>query len=146
MTTVTPFLWYDADLDEPLAYYSSIFPSIKIVDRSNIAATIELHGQRLTLLNGGPVHAGFKESFSLLVAVETQDEIDELWSRLTADGGEEGHCGWLKDRYGLSWQIVPERLGSLIGGPDPDRASHALEAMMGMYKLNLAELQAAYDR
>jgi predicted 3-demethylubiquinone-9 3-methyltransferase (glyoxalase superfamily) len=152
MTTITPFLWYDTDLAEPLAYYGSIFPSMKILDRNAgpeatvSVATIELHGQRLTLLNGGPVHAGFKESFSLLVAVETQDEIDELWSRLTADGGEEGNCGWLKDRYGLSWQIVPERLGSLIGGPDPNRASQALDAMMGMHKLNLAELQAAYDR
>jgi predicted 3-demethylubiquinone-9 3-methyltransferase (glyoxalase superfamily) len=151
MTTVTPFLWYDADLAEPLAYYASVFPSMQVVERSpgpddSVAgATIELFGQRLTLLNGGPAHAGFMESFSLLVAVEMQGEIDELWSGLTADGGEEGRCGWLKDRYGLSWQIVPDRLGSLIGGPDPQRAKQALDAMLQMNKLCIEELQAAYD-
>lgn len=152
MTTVTPFLWYDVDLAEPLEHYASVFPSMKVVERSVAPdgtvglATVELFGQRITLLNGGSAHAGFVESFSLLVAVETQEEIDELWAAFLAGGGEEGRCGWLKDRYGLSWQIVPERIGSLIGGPDPRRARQALDAMMGMHKLELAALQAAYDR
>lgn len=151
MPTVTPFLWFDADLAEPLAYYASVFPSMEVVSRGaghddTIAvATIKLFGQHLSLLNGGPAHAGFKESFSLLVAVETQREIDELWSRLTADGGQEGRCGWLKDRYGLSWQIVPDKLGSLIGGPDPRRATLARDAMLKMNKLCIEELEAAYD-
>ena len=151
MTTVTPFLWYDADLAEPLAYYASIFPTMQVLDRSDgpdgsvFVATIELFGQRLTLLNGGPVHAGFTESFSLLVAVSSQREIDDLWDHLTAEG-EEGQCGWLKDRYGLSWQIVPEHLGSLIGGPDPERAGRAMQAMLQMRKLRIDELEAAYNR
>lgn len=151
MTTVTPFLWYDVDLAEPLAYYGSIFPTMQVLDRSDapdgsvFIATIELFGQRLTLLNGGPVHAGFTESISLLVAVQTQREIDELWDHLTAEG-EEGQCGWLKDRYGLSWQIVPEQLGSLIGGPDRERADRAMQAMLQMHKLQLDELQHAYQR
>ncbi len=152
MTTVTPFLWFEADLAEPIAYYASVFPSMEVLERGDgpegtiFSATIELFGQRLMLLNGGPAHAGFKESFSLLVAVETQPEIDDLWSRLTADGGEGGRCGWLKDRYGLSWQVVPDRLGELIGGPDPQRAQQALDAMLAMGKLIVGELQAAYDR
>lgn len=152
MTTVTPFLWYDADLAEPIAYYASVFPSMKVVDQREgpdgklFTATIDLFGQQLMLLNGGPEHAGFKECFSLFVSVETQDEIDDLWSRLTSDGGEESRCGWLKDRYGLSWQIVPDRLGGLLGGPDPRRARQALDAMLQMNKLQIDELQAAYDR
>jgi predicted 3-demethylubiquinone-9 3-methyltransferase (glyoxalase superfamily) len=152
MTTVTPFLWFDTDLSEPLDYYASVFPSMEVVERSDVpdgtivGATIQLFGQRISMLNGGPAHAGFKESFSLLVAVETQLEIDDLWFRLTTDGGEAGRCGWLKDRYGLSWQIVPDRLGSLIGGPDPRRAKQALDAMLQMNKLCIDDLQSAYDR
>jgi predicted 3-demethylubiquinone-9 3-methyltransferase (glyoxalase superfamily) len=149
MTTVTPFLWYDADLAEPLAYYASVFPSMEVIERTEgpegtvFSAVIELFGQRLMLLNGGPAHVGFKESFSLMVLVSTQSEIDDLWSSLTADGGEESRCGWLKDRYGLSWQIVPDRLGDLIGGGDPRRAKQALDAMLGMDKLSIDELEAA---
>jgi predicted 3-demethylubiquinone-9 3-methyltransferase (glyoxalase superfamily) len=151
MTTVTPFLWFDCNLAEPLAYYAAVFPSMEVVehnvgpDDTISGATIELFGQRISLLNGGPALAGFKESFSLLVAVATQGEIDELWSGLTADGGEEGRCGWLEDRYGLSWQIVPDRLGSWLGGPDPRRAKQALDAMLQMNKLRIDELEAAYD-
>jgi predicted 3-demethylubiquinone-9 3-methyltransferase (glyoxalase superfamily) len=110
------------------------------------SAMIELCGQQLLLLNGGPMHAGFTEAISLFVKVETQGEIDELWQRLTADGGEPGRCGWLKDRYGLSWQIVPSVLDSLFGSTDRKRAQQAVDAMMTMDKLNIAALQAAYDR
>jgi len=151
MTTVTPFLWFDTDIAEPLAYYRSVFPEMKVLDESpgdtgTMLATIELFGQRLMLLNGGPIYAGFHESFSLHVAVETQAEIDDLWTRLATNGGEEGRCGWLKDRYGLSWQVVPANLGGLIGGPDPRRAKQAFDAMLGMGRLHIDELQAAYDR
>jgi predicted 3-demethylubiquinone-9 3-methyltransferase (glyoxalase superfamily) len=98
------------------------------------------------LLNGGPIHAGFTESISLFVSVESQEEIDDLWERLTVRGGEPGRCGWLKDRYGLSWQIVPTVLGTLLGSSDRIRAQQATDAMMQMGKLDTAALQAAYDR
>lgn len=153
MTSITPFLWFDADLAEPIAYYQGIFPEAGSPDMSSAGnegpvsmASIELCGQQLMFLNGGPARAGFVEAISLFISVETQDEVDDLWERLTADGGEPGQCGWLKDRYGLSWQVVPTILGSLLGSSDRTRAQQAQEAMMGMNKLDIAELQAAYDR
>jgi predicted 3-demethylubiquinone-9 3-methyltransferase (glyoxalase superfamily) len=148
MPTITPFLWFDGDLAEPIAYYASVFADAKVppLDGPVFSAEIELCGQRLLLLNGGPVHAGFTESISLFVQVDTQAEVDELWTRLTADGGEPGQCGWLKDRFGLSWQIIPSVLGSLLGAPDRVRAGQAHEAMMAMGKLDIAALQAAFDR
>jgi predicted 3-demethylubiquinone-9 3-methyltransferase (glyoxalase superfamily) len=153
MPSITPFLWFDIDLAEPIAFYTSIFPDTAKHDPGSdfnegpvFSATIELCGQQLLLLNGGPSHAGFTESISLFISVATQDEIDDLWHRLTADGGESGRCGWLKDRYGLSWQVVPTVLGSLLGSPDRTRAQQALDAMMTMDRLDIAALQAAYDR
>ena len=152
MPSITPFLWFDTDLAEPIAYYTSIFPdassSAMFGDDNGpiFTAMIELCGQQLLLLNGGPVHAGFTEAISLFAKVETQSEIDDLWQRLTADGGEPGRCGWLKDRYGLSWQIVPSVLDSLFGSIDRKRAQQAVDAMMTMDKLDIAALQAAYDR
>jgi predicted 3-demethylubiquinone-9 3-methyltransferase (glyoxalase superfamily) len=153
LPSITPFLWFDSDLAEPIAFYTSIFldraspPVHHAADDGPIfSATIELCGQRLMLLNGGPAHAGFTESISLFVSVDTQAEIDDLWGRLTADGGEPGRCGWLKDRYGMSWQIVPDVLGSLLGSPDRTRAQQATDAMMQMSKLDIAALQTAYDR
>ena len=153
MPTITPFLWFDSDLAEPIAYYTSIFPdtSSPAVDHTAdngpiFAATIELCGQQLMLLNGGPTHAGFTESISMFVSVESQEEIDDLWMRLTANGGEASRCGWLKDRYGLSWQIVPIVLGTLLGSSDRVRAQQATAAMMTMGKLDIEALQAAYDR
>ena len=152
MPSITPFLWFDTDLAEPIAYYTSIFPDAASPDVRRAAddgpiftATIELCGQQLMLLNGGPVHAGFTEAISLFVSVDTQAQIDELWRRLTADGGEPGSCGWLKDRYGLSWQIVPSVLGTLLGSSDRVRAQQAIDAMMPMSKLDIAALQSAYD-
>ena len=153
MPSITPFLWFNSDLAEPIAFYTSIFPEVTssdapppVDDGPIFAATIELCGQRLMLLNGGPAHAGFTESISLFASVDTQREIDDLWERLTADGGEPGRCGWLKDRYGLSWQVVPAVLGSLLGSPDRAQAQQATDAMMQMDKLDIAALQAAYDR
>jgi predicted 3-demethylubiquinone-9 3-methyltransferase (glyoxalase superfamily) len=152
MPSITPFLWFDSDLAQPIAFYTSIFPDAAAPDLPStdgspiVTATIELCGQQLMLLNGGPVHAGFTEAISLFVSVDSQEEIDDLWERLTAGGGEPGRCGWLKDRYGLSWQIVPTMLGTVLGSLDRDRAQQATEAMMQMGKLDIAELQAAYDR
>jgi predicted 3-demethylubiquinone-9 3-methyltransferase (glyoxalase superfamily) len=153
MPTITPFLWFDGDLAEPIEYYTSIFPDADAPDARSASdggpvytANINLCGQTLMLLNGGPVHAGFTESISLFVSVETQAEVDALWEKLTADGGQPGQCGWLKDRYGLSWQIIPSMLGTVLGSPDRTRAQQALDAMMQMGKLDVAVLQAAYDR
>lgn len=153
MPSITPFLWFDGDLAEPIAFYTSIFrdPATSDVHSSTeegpvFSATIELCGQKLMLLNGGPAHAGFSESISLFVTVDTQDEIDDLWERLTKDDGEPGRCGWLKDHYGMSWQIVPTLLGSLLSSSDRTRAQQATDAMMQMSKLDMAALQAAYDR
>lgn len=150
MPSITPFLWFDTDLAEPIAFYTTIFHGttgpVEISEGPISTATIELCGQQLFLLNGGPSHAGFSESISLFVRVESQGEIDDLWQRLTADGGQTGRCGWLKDRYGLSWQIVPTVLESLFGSSDRTRAQQAIDAMMTMDKLDIAELQAAYDR
>jgi len=153
MPSITPFLWLDTDLSEPIAFYTSVFPDAASPDADPtpadgpiFSATIELCGQQLMLLNGGPIHAGFTEAISLFVSVETQEEIDDLWKGLTASGGEPGRCGWLKDRYGLSWQIVPTMLGTLLGSPDRNRAQQAMDAMMQMGKLDITALQAAYDR
>jgi predicted 3-demethylubiquinone-9 3-methyltransferase (glyoxalase superfamily) len=152
MPSITPFLWFDRDLAAPIAFYTSIFPDQATrnvhptKDGPIFSATIQLCGQKLMLLNGGPAHAGFTESISLFVSVDTQGEIDDLWERLTANGGEPGRCGWLKDRYGMSWQIVPDVLGSLLGSSDRTRAQQATDAMMQMSKLDIATLQAAYDR
>ena len=149
MPSITPFLWFDTDLAEPIVFYTSIFPDASspgLGDGPVATATIELCGQQLMLLNGGPAHAGFTESVSLFVSVETQAEVDDLWERLTADGGEPGRCGWLKDRYGLSWQVVPTVLGSLLGSADRGRAQQAIDAMLQMGKLDIAALQGAFDR
>ena len=151
MPSITPFLWFDTDLAEPIKFYMSVFPNAVSnadpLDGGPIySAGIELCGQQLTLFHAGPPPASFNESVSLFVSVDTQDEIDDLWEKLTANGGEPGNCGWLKDRFGLSWQVVPTALGSLLGASDRTRAQQATEAMMQMSKLNIAELQAAYDR
>ena len=109
-----------------------------------MGVTIRLKNLELTLFNGGPAHP-LGEAFSLFVSCEDQAEIDRLWDALIADGGRPSRCGWLEDRYGLSWQIVPDSLGELIGGGDPEGAKRATEAMLAMSKLDLAELQRAYD-
>ena len=109
-----------------------------------MTATIELHGQEFMLLNGGPSFT-FSEGFSLFVDCEDQAEVDELWEKLTADGGEPGRCGWLTDRFGVSWQIIPRRLNELLGDEDPGRAQRAMEAMLEMRKIDVAELERAAD-
>jgi predicted 3-demethylubiquinone-9 3-methyltransferase (glyoxalase superfamily) len=153
MGVVTPFIWYDSEAEEAAQLYTSLIPSSRIVDVSRYGAagpgpegsvmtvTFELDGLRITALNGGPAHP-LTEAVSFTVACETQDDVDRYWDALSA-GGEEGPCGWLKDRFGLSWQIVPNALPRLLGDPDPGRAQRAMQAMLQMKKLDVAALEEA---
>ena len=153
MGVVTPFVWYDSEAEEAAGLYTSVIPSSRIVDVSRHGAggpgpegavmtvTFELDGLRFTALNGGPGHP-LTEAVSFVVSCETQEEVDRYWAALS-EGGEEGPCGWLKDRFGLSWQIVPTALPRLLGDPDPARAQRAMQAMLGMKKLDIAALEAA---
>ncbi len=148
MTTITPFLWLTHPIDEVVAYYSSVFDGVTVDDQqrmpdgSLLTATVTIAGQRIGLLSGGPDEP-LSDAFSLMVSVETQDEVDRYWDALTADGGQESQCGWLKDKYGISWQIIPTALGRLIGDPDPARAGRAMQAMFAMRKIVIADLEAA---
>ena len=153
MQKITPFLWFDNQAEEAAAFYTSIFKNSRIdsVTRSGGdspvgAVTIvefQLDGQRLLALNGGP-HFSFTPAISLFVNCETPEEVDDLWAKLT-DGGEEQPCGWLTDRYGLSWQIVPAGLVELLYSDDAERSRRATEAMLQMRKIDLAAIRRAYD-
>jgi predicted 3-demethylubiquinone-9 3-methyltransferase (glyoxalase superfamily) len=149
MPTITPFLWFDTQAEEAMNFYCSIFTHTKVVSVHRAqgrvtSAEFELDGQRFMALNAGP-HFKFNEAVSFFVACDSQEEIDTLWARLTADGGTPSQCGWLKDKFGLSWQIVPRWLGRLISGPDPSKSKRAMDAMMQMQKLDVARLQNAYE-
>ena len=149
MPKITPFLWFDSQAEEAMNYYLSIFKNGKVlsVNRVNgkvLTVTFELEGQRIMALNGGPMFK-FTEAVSLFVDCETQQEVDELWDKLCADGGEPGRCGWLKDKYGLSWQIIPKALMQLMGDPDPVKSKAVLEAMLKMNKIVIADLVKAYE-
>lgn len=153
MTKITPWLWFDTEGEDAANFYVSIFKNSRITDISRygeagprpagtvMTVSFELDGQEYVALNGGPEFR-FTEAVSFQVRCETQDEVDEFWSRLS-EGGEPGQCGWLKDRYGLSWQIVPAGLEEVLGDPDPEGAQRAMKAMLGMTKLDIEELKAA---
>jgi predicted 3-demethylubiquinone-9 3-methyltransferase (glyoxalase superfamily) len=148
MLTITPFLWFGTQAEEAMNLYTSIFKHSKVISVHRaqgrvMSVEFELEGQRVMGLNGGP-HYKPSEAFSFFVGCDTQAEIDELWGKLTADGGEPGRCGWLKDKFGLSWQIIPKQLGRLIGSPDAAKSGRAVQAMMQMGKLDIGELQRAY--
>lgn len=154
MQKIHPFLWFDTQAEEAANFYVSLFANSKInkVVRYGselpgpaggvMTVDFEIDGQRLTALNGGP-HFKFTEAVSLVVDCDDQAEVDRLWTALTADGGQPSQCGWLKDKYGLSWQIVPRRFMELMQDQDPARAGRAAAAMMKMTKLDLAELERA---
>ena len=156
MPKITPFLWFNDQAEEAMNFYTSIFKKSKIgsVSRygeggpgqpgSVMTATFELDGQEFMALNGGPLFT-FSEAISFFVNCETQMEVDELWEKLT-EGGEEGQCGWLKDKYGLSWQIVPSALGELLNDPDAEKAGRVMNAMLQMKKIDIAGLRAAYEQ
>jgi predicted 3-demethylubiquinone-9 3-methyltransferase (glyoxalase superfamily) len=156
MQKISPFLWFDTQAEEAARFYVSVFKNSEILSVSRypegspypagtaMGVSFVLDGVEFQALNGGPEYH-FTEAISLFVSAETQDEIDELWEKLTSDGGEPGPCGWLKDRYGLSWQIVPPVLGELLGNADQAKSGRVMQAMMAMGKLDIATLRAAYD-
>jgi predicted 3-demethylubiquinone-9 3-methyltransferase (glyoxalase superfamily) len=155
MQKISPFLWFDTQAEEAANYYVSIFKNSRILDVSRytegapypagtvMGVTFVLDGVEFQALNGGPEFS-FTEAISFFVKAETQEEIDDLWDKLTADG-EPGPCGWLKDKYGLSWQIVPPLLGELLGDPDAEKAGAVMRAMMEMGKIDIEGLRGAYN-
>lgn len=142
MPTITPFLWFDAPIDEPLAYYKSIFPDLSVVSQTPMSATFEMLGQRFHALNGGPHHA-FNEAVSFFIDCKDQEEVDHYWAKLTADGGAESQCGWLKDKYGLSWQVIPQALMRYLNDKDSARSQRVVRAMLQMKKIDVAALDRA---
>ena len=152
---ITPCLWFDGNAEEAVRFYTSVFKNSRIVKTSYWGDTgpgpkgsvltiiFELEGQEFMALNGGPQFK-FNEAISLMVNCDTQSEVDGLWAKLGA-GGKEVECGWIKDRYGLAWQIVPRILGRMIADKDAKKADRVLKAMMGMVKLDIDQLQRAYD-
>ena len=156
MQKITPFLWFDNQAEEAVKLYTSIFKNSKIgkVVRygdagpgpkgSVMTIAFELEGQEFTALNGGPVFK-FNESISFVVDCRSQQEVDDLWAKLS-DGGEESMCGWLKDKFGVSWQIVPTVLPELLNDPDPVKANRVMQAMLKMKKLDIQTLRRAYEQ
>jgi predicted 3-demethylubiquinone-9 3-methyltransferase (glyoxalase superfamily) len=161
---IVPYLWFDKEAEEAATLYVDLFKArpgtpageSKVIEvnryteagpgepGSAMVVSFELEGQEFIALNGGPQFT-FTEAFSVFVRCESQEEVDYFWNALTADGGEESQCGWLKDRFGLSWQIIPNRLMELIGDPDPGRAQRAMQAMLQMQKIDVAEIERAAD-
>lgn len=139
---VTPFLWFDQDAEEAARFYVSIFKGSKILSASPMSVTFTLAGREFHALNGGPTYK-LTPAFSMLVTVKTQKQVDHLWETLTRDGGEESRCGWLVDKFGLSWQIIPTRLPELLGHKDAGVAQRALQAMLTMRKIDIAALDKA---
>jgi predicted 3-demethylubiquinone-9 3-methyltransferase (glyoxalase superfamily) len=149
MPKITPFLWFDTQAEEAMNFYASIFKNSKVHSVSKMQGKVmsvqfELDGQHFMALNAGPVFK-FNEAVSFFVSCESQQEINELWAKLTADGGSPSRCGWLKDKFGLSWQIVPAALGQMLADKDPARAKRVADAMLAMNKLDIKQLQRAYD-
>ncbi len=156
MSKITPFLWFDNQAEEAMNFYVTLFNNSKIVNVNRygegapvpagtvMSATFELDGQTIMALNGGPQFQ-FNEAISFYVDCEDQAEVDKFWNALTADGGSEGPCGWLKDKFGLSWQIIPRALGELLGDPDPAKSQRAMQAMLQMKKIDVPTLRQAYN-
>jgi len=156
MQKITPFLWFDNQAEEAMNFYVSVFKNSKRGRISRygeagpgpkgtvMVATFQLEGQEFIALNGGPQFK-FTEAISFVVSCETQDEVDAFWEKLS-EGGAKGQCGWLKDKYGLSWQIVPTALGELMSDPDPEKSKRVMTAMLQMKKLDISGLKRAYDQ
>ncbi len=153
MQKISPCLWFDTEAEEAARFYTSVFPNSRIVDVAHygeagpreagtvMAVEFELDGQEFGALNGGPEFT-FSEAVSFQVSCETQEEVDAFWSKLS-EGGEEGPCGWLKDRFGVSWQIVPTVLPELLGDPDPEKSQRVMQAMLKMRKIEIDQLERA---
>jgi len=151
MLDIKPCLWFRDEAEAAASFYVSVFPNSTIAgvmrgapDAPAVAVAFVVDGTNVLALNGRQEN-GFTDAHSFVVNCDTQDDIDRYWSALTGDGGEEGRCGWLKDRFGVSWQIVPSDMPSLLGGPDPAAAGRAMQAMLGMRKLDIATLERARD-
>ena len=156
MPQITPFLWFDNNAEEAMNFYVSIFKNSKVLNVTRygdggpgpkdtvMSCTFELNGQTIMALNGGP-HFHFTEAISFFVSCKDQQEVDELWAKLTAEGGSDEQCGWLKDKYGLSWQIIPTALMELMSDPDPEKSRRVLEAMLQMKKIDVQKLREAHD-
>ena len=152
---ITPYLWFDDDAEDAIAFYSAIFPDARVIDEQRypegapgpagtlMTATFEIAGQRFVALNGGPAF-DFTEAVSFFIRCDSAEEVDYYWDALLADGGEPSQCGWLKDKFGLSWQVVPSRLMEYLSDPDPVKAQRVMQAMLQMSKIDVAELDAAY--
>lgn len=140
---ITPFLWFNNQAEEAATLYCSIFKNSKIINRSPMMAVFELEGQRFMAANFGPLYE-FNEATSFFVSCDSQEEVDYFWEKLTENGGKEGRCGWLKDKFGLSWQIVPAAFGKLAGG-EPAKSQRMFAAMQQMNKMDIKKLQQAYD-
>ena len=149
MQKVTPFLWFDDDLEDALRYYAGVLPDVRVVEESRtggpgsplFSARFSVGGQEFMAINGGPTYR-LTEAFSIMVLCDDQAEVDRYWDHLT-DGGEAEPCGWLVDRFGVTWQIVPRRLLELLGDADPERAGRARDAMLMMSRISIADLEAA---
>lgn len=156
MQKITTYLWFDDNAEEAMKFYVSLFKNSKILSTSRypegspgkpgtlMTGQFQLDGQEFMALNGGPQFP-FTEAISLLVNCEDQQEVDELWSKLTSDGGQESQCGWLKDKFGVSWQIIPKQLGEMIGDEDPVKAKRAVDAMLQMKKIDIKAMERARD-
>lgn len=142
MQKVTPFLWFDGKAEEAAKFYVSLFKNAKIVSASAMSVTFEIDGQEFIAFNGGPMFK-FTEAISLFVKCDTQEEIDRLWDKLS-EGGQKQKCGWLKDKYGVSWQIIPPVLGQMLQDKDPAKSKRVMQAMLQMDKIDIAALQRAY--
>jgi predicted 3-demethylubiquinone-9 3-methyltransferase (glyoxalase superfamily) len=156
MQKITTFLWFDDDAEEAMKFYVSLFKNSKILSTNRypegspgkagtlMTGSFQLEGQEFMALNGGPEFP-FTEAISLFVNCESQQEVDDIWAKLTVGGGRESQCGWLKDKFGLSWQIIPKQLGEMLGDKDPDKAKRALDAMLKMKKIDVKALERARD-
>jgi predicted 3-demethylubiquinone-9 3-methyltransferase (glyoxalase superfamily) len=161
MQKITPFLWFDHQAEEAVKFYTAIFKNSKVgrllrygeeaaqISRSGrpvgsvLTIEFELEGQKFTAINGGPAFK-FNESISFVVRCDTQKEVDYFWEKLTADGGEESQCGWLKDKFGVSWQVVPTVLIDMLHDKDSEKSERVMKAMLQMQKINIEKLKAAY--
>lgn len=150
MQKITPFLWFDGQVEQAMNFYTEVFKDSKITqavkgpDGKIMTATFILEGQEFMALNAGPMFK-FNEAVSFFVKCKDQQEVDYYWEKLTADGGQESMCGWLKDKFGLSWQIIPNALGELMFTSDPEKSQRVMQAMMKMNKIIVADLEAAYN-
>ncbi|TSD96632.1 VOC family protein [Skermania sp. ID1734] len=156
MPAIIPNLWFDDQAEQAAGFYVSIFPNSRILEVTNypevgpgpagavMSVSFEIDGQPFIAINGGP-EFHFTEAVSLEIPCDTQEEVDRYWNALIADGGQESQCGWLKDKYGLSWQVVPTGMSDLFRGPDPQKVNRAMKAMLGMRKIDIAELRRAAE-